>query len=121
MGRRRTALWNPLKYLSGALPLGAMDADVEGAHREEPFGIGLSGTPGHHGPGQDQGLQRPPGVVAAAGGVRGLSRCFQTSGVRNWRIEPESDSARRACCRALLADARDDGVEHGAAMGPSLW
>ena len=54
--------------------------------------------------------------------VRAACRaCFQTSGVRTWRIEPESDSARQACRRALLADVRADGVEHDAAMGSSLW
>jgi hypothetical protein len=57
----------------------------------------------------------PPAARAAC------RACFQTSGVRNCRIEPESDAARRACRRAFLADARAGGVGHGAAMGPSLW
>src|SRR5271166_5458548 len=46
--------------------------------------------------------------------------CFQTSGVRNSRIEPESDSARLARRCARLADARAEEAEHFAAMGPSL-
>src|SRR5208337_4478971 len=47
--------------------------------------------------------------------------CFQTSGVRNSRIEPESDSERFARRCAHLADAREEGAEHCAAMGPSLF
>src|SRR5271157_935825 len=47
--------------------------------------------------------------------------CFQTSGVRNSRIEPESDSERFARRCAHLADAREEEAEHCAAMGPSLF
>src|SRR5271166_5457512 len=47
--------------------------------------------------------------------------CFQTSGVRNSRIEPESDSERLARRCACLADAREEEAEVCAAMGPSLF
>src|SRR5271157_5532207 len=47
--------------------------------------------------------------------------CFQTSGVRNSRIEPESDSERFVRRFANLADAREEEAEHCAAMGPSLF
>ena len=98
-----------------------MDADVEGVRREEPFGIGLSGTPGHHGPGQDQGLQRPPWVVAAAGGARGLSRLFPDLGGEKLADRAGERLGPLGLTSRLLADVRADGVEHDAAMGPSLW
>ncbi len=79
-GEAAHSLVDAAEVLAGALPLGARDADVEGVRREEALGIGRSGTPGHHGPGQDQGLQRPSVVLAAAGGVCGMSRVFPDLG-----------------------------------------
>ena len=71
------------EVLAGSLSLGAMDRDVEGPRGDEPLGIGRGGTPGHHGPNQDQGLQRPSEVVATPGGACGLSRWFPDLGGEN--------------------------------------